>query len=266
VKRVPARRRPGEQARICEQGQRARRRFDTGTLQGRGQIPTEVRAGNEAEQPEQPGRRRREGRIRQVERHPHRHLIIAIDRQPAQPVVRGELTHLVGDGLIDVQRQVRGGDPQRKRQKPAQSGQRTGRLRLGINPPAQHATQQRERLGRGEHIQREVRGPVQGNETTEPVPAGDDHHDAGIAGQQRAYLLCAARVVEHDHHPPVGEHGAVQAGGQVHVDRHLIRRHAESREKTGERLERHHRRCGAWPRRFTYNWPSANRSRTRCAQ
>ncbi len=74
------------------------------------------------------------------------------------------------------------------------------------------------------------------------MPAGDDHHDAGITGQQRAYLLCATRVVEHDHHPPVGEHGAVQASGPVHVDRHLVRRHAESREKTGERLERHHRR------------------------
>ena len=170
-------------------------------------------------------------------------LVVAVDPQPAEAVVHGELGHLGGDALLGMQREVGGRDPQRQRQHPAQPGQLAGRVGLGIDPaPAEHPAEQHVRLRRGERVECDVHGAVPGDQTPEPVPAGHDHDAAGAAGQQRPHLLGGARVIEHNEHPPVGERGAVERGCAIQVGRDLVGADAERRQETGEGLDRLHRR------------------------
>ncbi len=111
-----------------------------------------------------------------------------------------------------------GGDVQGQGQPGAQRDQFVGLVRLlrdGCGPQA--AGEQFAGLLRGEHVERERHGAVQGDQAGEPVPAGD-HHQAGVrAGQQRADLLRLADVVEDDQRPGAGQSAAQEGESTVLV-------------------------------------------------
>lgn len=77
----------------------------------------------------------------QVERRPDGRLVIALDRQPAEPVDPGQFGHMAGDGLVGVQDEVGGGDAQCQWQVPAQAGQVGGGVRLRLDPRPQKPAQ-----------------------------------------------------------------------------------------------------------------------------
>ena len=84
----------------------------------------------------------------------------------------------------------------------------------------------------------------------------------GRARQQRADLLGVAGVVEHHEHPPAGQHAAVQRGLRVEVGRDPLTGHAERLQQSPRIASAGSITAplGSNPRRFTYSWPSGNRS------
>lgn len=84
--------------------------------------------------------------------------------------------------------------------------------------------------------ERQPLGAVRGDQAGEPVAAGHQHEAAGAAGDQRAYLVGAGRIVQHDEDPLAGEHAAVLARRLVHIGRHPLGWHAA--ERAQERRER----------------------------
>ena len=88
------------------------------------------------------------------------------------------------------------------------------------------------------------------------------------AGQQRPDLVGVAGVVQHHQHPPAGHQAAVQAtarrgpaGMPAAATPSAVAGTPASASPAVDRLA-----AGSKPRRFTYSWPSGNRSATRCAQ
>jgi hypothetical protein len=97
----------------------------------------------QADQPEHPSRRGREGGIRQVEGGPDRALLVAGDRQDGEPVALAQLDGQLRDRLARIPSQMRGRDPQRQRQVRAQRRQLCRGGRISADPPGpQQASQQ----------------------------------------------------------------------------------------------------------------------------
>ena len=86
-------------------------------------------------------------------------------------------------------------------------------------------------------------GAVGGDQAGELAAAGHHHQAAGRAGQQRADLLGAARVVQDDQHPPTVHKGPVQAHLVVQVERDPYAGNAQGAKEPGQRVDR--RRCPA---------------------
>jgi hypothetical protein len=79
---------------------------------------------------------------------------------------------------------------------------------------------------------------VRGRQTRQAAPAGDQHQAAGGAGQQRRHLLLAARVVQHDQDPPVGEDASPQPAAVVQLGRDPFGAHAERAQHPVQRVAR----------------------------
>ena len=183
---------------------------DPGQAGRRGQ--RDVRARVQAEQPEHPRRGRAELVIGPGQHGPHVGGRVAFLQrvQPAPGVAQ------FGRQLGQRAPGPAGGGPadrdgQRQREAGARRDDLVRRLRLGRDAvPAEPAGQHLVGLVVAEHVQREQRGPLRGDQPGHLVAAG--HHDqaARRAGQQRAHLGGVARVVEHDQHPLAVEQAAVQ--------------------------------------------------------
>ena len=119
-------------------------------------------------------------------------------------------------------------------------------MRFGGHPVGpEHPGQQQLGLLGGEHVEADPAGA--GAESGQRVAAGDQRQAAGAAGQQRAYLLGAGRVVQHHQDAPVGQQVAVQRGRLVHAGRYPVGRYPERPQEPGQRVDRPDRRGGGEP-------------------
>jgi hypothetical protein len=106
---------------------------------------------------------------------------------------------------------------------------------------AEAADQQVVGFSVGEQVQGQRHGAVQGDQTGQLVPAGDQDEAAGCAGQQRPHLLGVAGVVQDQQHPTAGQLGAVERELFVRVGRNGLGGHAQCGQ---ESADRGHRRQG----------------------
>ena len=95
-----------------------------------------------------------------------------------------------------------------------------------------HGMQQRERVGRRQHVQRER---VRVVEAFEASAAGDQHQTSGAGGQQRTDLGFAGGVVQHDQSAGAGQALAVERGALLDVVRDALRRYVQ---RAQQRLQR----------------------------
>src|SRR5262249_37064509 len=72
-------------------------------------------------------------------------------------------------------------------------------------------------LGDAEQVQGDGVGAVDRDQTGEPVAAGDDRQTVWPGGQQGAYLLGVAGIVEQDQDALVGQEAAVQSDLRIEV-------------------------------------------------
>ncbi|GAA3107385.1 hypothetical protein GCM10020001_026690 [Nonomuraea salmonea] len=231
---VDARRHAEQHRRLLTRGARQR-----GDRRGRHAGPL-----RQAEQAEHPLRRRGQRPVRQVERRPHRHALVAVHPQAHQPPPVGELAHVVADPAVFVVADPGHGDGQRERQAAAERHQLPRRLRLARQPLLADARRdQPQRLVLLQHAERDAFDAVQGDQAAQPVPAGDDDAAAGVAGQQRAYLVGLRDVVQHQQHAPAGEQRAVERDLRVQLDGDVLGRLAQPLQQQRQRLGGRHRRA-----------------------
>jgi hypothetical protein len=69
--------------------------------------------------------------------------------------------------------------------------------------------EQGHRVAGRQHVRRQQPGLVQSGQ---PASAGHQDQAARLGREQRAYLICAAGVVEHHQHPPARQPAAEQRG------------------------------------------------------
>ena len=109
---------------------------------------------------------------------------------------------------------------------------------------AEAAGQQVQRLALGEQVKRQRDGPVQGDQSAEPVAAGDDDQAAGRARQQRTHLLGRAGVVEQYQQAPAGQLGSVERCLAVRIGRNAAGRYPERVQHPPVRVGWGQRRVG----------------------
>jgi hypothetical protein len=140
---------------------------------------------------------------------------------------------------VRVVGQVGRGDPQRQRQMRAGPGQIGRGLGFGLDAlGAEDLAEQRPGLLGMQWAQDQPASPVGGDQPGQAVAAGDRDQAAGAAGQQRADLVGAGRVVEQQQQPAAGRHRPVQAGRLLQVGRDLV--HAQPVQQLAQRLDRPH--------------------------
>jgi len=116
--------------------------------------------------------------------------------------------------------EVGGGDAQSQRQVRADVAEARHGGRFPADPSVtEHAGQQRCRLRRGQHIERDADGAIARRQTIELMAARHQRQASGPAGQQRSDLLGVECVVEHDQHARVHHPSAEGRGGSVHIGR-----------------------------------------------
>lgn len=91
------------------------------------------------------------------------------------------------------------------------------------------------RASAAEEFQTQRPGPG-GDQTGQPVTAGDHGQTARGGGQQRTYVLGAGGVVEHDEDPAVRQQLAVEVRERGHVVREVPGRCSECRHQPAQRL------------------------------
>ena len=91
-------------------------------------------------------------------------------------------------------------------------------------------------LGDGEGIQRDQVGGFGGDQAAELVPAGHDRQAPRRARKQRADLLGAPRVVQHQQYPLASEQAPVQRGLGRQARRDPFHRHPERVKEPAHRL------------------------------
>ncbi len=189
----------------------------------RGGLDGEVRTRGHSEQAEEPPFGRCQPSVGEVERHPDRGVLVAVDLQRGQPVPGAQLGHLARDAPVRLAGQVRRGDPQRQRQARASARQVGRGLGLRTNPLRADdvAAQPLGLVGR-QRVERQPAGALAGDQSGEPVPAGDHDQTTGAAGQQRAHLPGRFGVVEHEQQPPARRGRPVQPGCLVEVGGDLV--------------------------------------------
>src|SRR6266511_2326518 len=171
----------------------------------------DVRAGAEAEQPEQPGRVTAQRLVRPGERRAGVAGRVAtverVEATSALPELLGERA----EGEPGPGSGAGGDDAQRERQPRAVVDELVRRRRLRRDQcRAEVAGEQLAGLGGGEQAERDRVGAVAGDQAGEPVAAGHQRQAAHGSRQQRADLFDVAGVVEHDQHPAPGEQAAIE--------------------------------------------------------
>ena len=214
VQPVPALGRLGNQVLVVQGLQAAAGGTHVRAVQGGGGVAVDVGAGVQPEPPEQPLLVPGEVGIGQVERGGHRQVLGGHQLQPVHG--RGQLDGPPGRGPGRVMVQLAGHHPDRQRQVPAQPGELGHRRIVRAQPgPARQADQQRRGLAGRQGVETDRRGVLQRGQV---AAAGDQHQAAAGAGQQRADLLAAGRIIEHQQQLLTGQpvppqrHPCFQAG------------------------------------------------------
>ena len=192
------------------------------------------------QQPEHPLRRRRELPVREGERAGHRPVLGGQfgQRRLAQPPDQ------IGDPPPRPMGKPRPGQPQRQRQ-PAAAAHHLGRgVGLGLDPIARDPGEQRQRLGRGEHVELFRVHAVQPDQ---PAAAGDQRERPGRGGQQVGELSAGLRVVQHHQHAPPGQLAAPQRDPVAPTGRNRVGREAELAQQDQQRGRRLQGLLGAVP-------------------
>ncbi len=162
--------------------------------------------------------------------------------EPMLPII--EIGDQVGERAAGMRDGQFGGHPQGKRQPAAPRCERRRGNGFGRDAVADEAVEQGDRIGLAEQVEVDTAGAVHGDQPSEAVPTGHQHHTCGMAGQQRTDLLDRRGVVQQDKHPPAGGDGAEACGALVQARRHVRFRYAEGREEPGKRVGRRHRPVG----------------------
>jgi hypothetical protein len=126
---------------------------------------------------------------------------------------------------------------------PAQLDQLPGCRRLGIDPAgAEYPAEQVEGVGRGEHVQRQRDGTVDGNQSGQLVTACHDDQAAGAARQQGPDLGGVGSIIEHDQCLLACHDAAIEPRLCVRAVRDTVGRDLEGIEKHPDRVGSQHRR------------------------
>ena len=161
-------------------------------------VGVEIGTRVQADQPERP-----RGGGRQVPVGPGEHaadrgpLVAARVEQVKPPLLPRQLPRQFGQAAVRARGGQLGRHPQRQRQPRALGRQLGRRVGLGVDPVADQRPQQPDRVGGGQHVEREPPRPVPRDQPGQRVAAGHHHQAGRAAGQQRAGLLDAGGVVEH---------------------------------------------------------------------
>jgi len=94
------------------------------------------------------------------------------------------------------------------------------------------------RVGRRQRAQREHGGALVDGQAVQPAAAGDQREVRADAGQQRADLPAAGRVVQHQQHPPTGDQRPEPRGALVDGVRQGGVGRAEGAQQRPECVER----------------------------
>ena len=231
---VPAAGRLGQQVVIVQAVQLAAGGGQVGAVQrGRG-VRVDVGAGVHAQAAEQPLLAFGQVLVGQVERGRHRQVLRAHQLQPARR--GGQLGGQVRRSPGRVMVQLAGQHPDRQRQVPAQPGDLAGRAVAGAQAgtPGQPG-QQRRGLLRRQGIQADRRRVGQRGQ----VPAaGNQHHAAPGAGQQRGDLLMGGRVVQQQQHLLPGQVVPPPRRPGRQPGRDLLRPDPGGQQQAGQRIDR----------------------------
>ena len=175
--------------------------LQVGVVHGRGGVGVDIGAGVQAEPAEQALLADGQILVRQVERGCHRDVFGLHGRQPVTG--RGQLSGQVGDRPGWMMAQSRRHQPDRQRQIAAQPGHPADRGIGGLQAWAvgQSGEQVRGLAGR-QRAQADRRRLLQRGQ---PAAAGDQHQAACRPRQQRADLIAAGGVIEHQQHFLVGQ-------------------------------------------------------------
>ena len=157
--------------------------------------------------------------VGQVERSRHRQLLRTHQLQPARR--RGQLGGQVRRGPGRVMVQLPGQHPDRQRQVPAQPGDLGGRpVTRAQARAAGQPGQQRRGLRRRQRVQADRRRVLQRGQ----VPtAGDQHHAARGARQQRGDLLMPGRVIQQQQDLLPGHQITPPGRPGLHAGRQVLR-------------------------------------------
>jgi hypothetical protein len=208
----------GHQVRLAQLAQQRPGLGRRHTGQAGGGVRRDVRAGVQAEQPEQPRRGGAQRPVRASEDGPDvRGGVVAAERVQAVPA-GPQFADEVGQRQPGPGVDVGGRDGQRERQPGAQGDEFVEGLGLGREPLlAQAPGQQPARLLQRQQVQRQGSGAVDGHQAGELVAAGDHREAAGGTGQQRAHLVGVPRVVQDHEYPLAGQQAAVQVDLRAEV-------------------------------------------------
>jgi hypothetical protein len=91
--------------------------------------------------------------------------------------------------------------------------------------------------------QRERAGALGGDQSQQPVAAGDDHPGRLATRKQRPDLLGVPGIVQHDEDSPVGDQAPVETNLLRQAHRDPVRRDGQRVQEDPDRLARLHRRC-----------------------
>ena len=127
---------------------------------------------------------------------------------------------------------------------PAPGGQLGDRFGFGGHPlRAQPGRQQPHPLLGVKRAQPQRARPLRGGQPGQRRPAGHHHEAPRTAGQQRPHLRRVAGVVQHDQHPPPGQHAAVQPAPRLRIGRDLGGRYPQGGQEPARHLLRGDRRA-----------------------
>lgn len=85
-----------------------------------------------------------------------------------------------------------------------------------------------------QHVQVDADRAVPDHQLLQQAAAGEEHTAARAARDQRPHLVEGADVVQHDQHPAVGEHAAVQRRALMRLGGDLRLRNAEGTQEPAE--------------------------------
>ena len=127
---------------------------------------------------------------------------------------------------------------------PAPGGQLGDRPGLGGHPlRTQPGRQQPHPLLGAQRAQPQRPRPLRGGQPGQRRPAGHHHQAPRAARHQRPHLGRVPRVVQHDQHPPPGQHAAVQPAPRLRIGRDLEGGHPQRGQEPARHLLRGDRRA-----------------------